>query len=727
MAKFASKIAVGITLASEKTMNAANPLRIALFASGNGSNAERVAQHFQQSTLGHVAVILTNNPKAGVLDRAARLDIPCKVLSKSVYGDGAALLGLLSELQIDCVVLAGWLKHIPDSVIAAYRGRIVNIHPSLLPAHGGHGMYGMRVHEAVLRAGDSVTGITIHHVNELYDQGEVIHQVQLAVQPGWTADQLAQEIHALEHAHFPIVIENLLTTLQAQQTAVAGFKKIETALISVYHKDGLDRIALQLQALGVKIISTGGTSDFLKGLGITVLDVADLTAYPSILGGRVKTLHPKVFGGILARRADAGDIATMKEFDIPAIDLVIVDLYPFEDTVASGAAEAAIIEKIDIGGISLIRAAAKNFKDVLCLPSRAHYDRFFDLLQDQQGAFSLEQRKYFAAESFDVSSHYDSQIYGYMVGEPRSYKASIQQGQVLRYGENPHQKAVFYGDLDAQFEQLHGKALSYNNLLDIDAALNLMADFQGGKPCFAVFKHTNPCGVATGGTLLEAWERALASDPVSAFGGIIICNGVVDADVAHAIQEIFFEVLIAEGFSAAALAILQQKKNRILLRRKSHVLPTTTVRTAVNGLLFQEKDNLLPETSVYTVKSSRQVTENELADIVFGEKIGKHLKSNAIAIVKQQQLIGSGVGQTSRVDALKQSIAKAREKGFDLKGSVLYSDAFFPFADSAELALQAGIEVLAEPGGSVKDQDTIDFCEQHNMCLIFTKYRHFKH
>ncbi len=727
MVNFAVKIAGTLPLVQNEMINAANPLRIALFASGNGSNAERVARHFQGSSIGHVALILSNNPKAGVLARATRLDVPSIVVSKSVYDDGEALCALLASQKIDFVVLAGWLKHIPDAVIAAYKGRIINIHPSLLPVHGGQGMYGMRVHEAVIAAGEAKSGITIHHVDEVYDRGEVIHQVELAVQPGWTASQLAEEIHALEHAHFPIVIENLLHTLQPQLQADLGMKRIETALISVYHKDGLDRIALELQALGVKIISTGGTSDFLKGLGIEVMDVADLTAYPSILGGRVKTLHPKVFGGILARRADAGDVATMADYGIPSIDLVIVDLYPFEDTVASGAAEEAIIEKIDIGGISLIRAAAKNYKDVLCLPSRAHYDQFFELLSAQSGAFTLQQRRMFAAESFDVSSHYDSQIYGYMAGEERSYKASIQQHQTLRYGENPHQKAIFYGDLDAQFEKLHGKALSYNNLLDVDAALNLMADFRSETPCFAIIKHTNPCGVATGATLKEAWDRALECDPVSAFGGIIICNGIVDADVAEAIQEIFFEVLIAEGFTEAALAVLQQKKNRILLRCKSHELPTATVRTAVNGLLYQEKDNLLPDTSVYTAKSKRQATENQLADIVFGEKIGKHLKSNAIAIVKQQQLIGSGVGQTSRVDALKQSIAKAKEKGFDLSGSVLYSDAFFPFADSAELALQAGIEVLAEPGGSVKDQETIDFCEQHGMCLVFTQYRHFKH
>jgi phosphoribosylaminoimidazolecarboxamide formyltransferase / IMP cyclohydrolase len=703
----------------------ADKLRIAVFASGNGSNAERIVQHFQDSELAQVAAIFTNNPQAGVIARAAKHGIACQVLAKKVYASGGELNRLLSENRIDFIVLAGWLKHIPGPVIAAYRGRIINIHPSLLPAHGGEGMYGDRVHASVLAAGEKESGITIHHVNEHYDQGEVIHQIKLAVQPDWDAAALAQEIHALEHAHYPQVIQELLETAAAQPRH--GLRKIETALISVYHKDGLAEIALKLHTLGVQLISTGGTSDFLKGLGLSVIDVADLTQYPSILGGRVKTLHPKVFGGILARRDEAGDVETMEEFGFPGIDLVIVDLYPFEDTVASGASEQAIIEKIDIGGISLIRAAAKNFKDVVCVPSRRHYAAFLEVLHQQEGTFTLSQRKYFAAEAFDISSHYDSHIYSYLAAEAKSYKQSIQKGIPLRYGENPHQKAVFYGDLDAQFEQLHGKALSYNNILDIDAAINLMADFQGGAPCFAIIKHTNPCGVATGKSFKEAWDRALECDPVSAFGGIIICNGRVELDVAEAIQEIFFEVLIADDFTTDALAKLQQKKNRILLRRKSHDLPKTMVRTAVNGLLFQEKDNLVPDPSVYEAKSKRQVTENELADVIFGEKIGKHLKSNAIAIVKQQQLIGSGVGQTSRVDALKQSIAKARERGFSLKGSVLYSDAFFPFADSAELALQAGIEVLAEPGGSVKDQDTIDFCEKHQMCLIFTQYRHFRH
>jgi phosphoribosylaminoimidazolecarboxamide formyltransferase/IMP cyclohydrolase len=460
---------------------------------------------------------------------------------------------------------------------------------------------------------------------------------------------------------------------------------------------------------------------------VPVDEVADLTEYPSILGGRVKTLHPKVFGGILARRDESGDMSTLEAYHIPAIDLVLVDLYPFEETVASGADQKTTIEKIDIGGIALIRAAAKNFQDVLCLPSRRHYSEFLTVLVEQAGAFSLHQRKHYAAAAFDISSHYDSHIYGYLSGGSGSLKVSESTVQTLRYGENPHQQAHFYGDLDAQFTQLHGKALSYNNLLDVDAALNLLQDFHDGPPFFAIFKHTNPCGAAVGDSLFHAWERALEGDPVSAFGGIIVCNGQVEKDVAEAISEIFFEVLIADSYSPEALEVLKQKKNRILLQLKSGKLPTLTLRSAVNGYLLQEKDNLQPDASVYTPKTDRQATENQLVDIEFAEKISKHLKSNAIAIVKNKQLIGSGIGQTSRVDALNQAIAKAKDKGFDLKGSVLYSDAFFPFADCAQLSRAAGIEVLAEPGGSIRDQDTVDYCQQHNMCLIFTSYRHFKH
>lgn len=708
------------------TFDAATTYRIVILASGNGTNAERIAKYFGDSELGSVVLILTNNKNAGVLERAKRLGIPAEVLSRNVYDDGEALTARLQAAQADLVVLAGYLKLIPEAVVETFAGRMINVHPSLLPRHGGKGMYGGRVHQAVIAAGDTRSGITIHQVNAHYDEGAPLLQVGLDVQPEWTADDLAQAIHQLEYRHFPPTIEFLLRNFEARNTEFV-MKKIETALISVYHKEGLEPIVRQLDALGTRIISTGGTARFIRDLGIAVDEVADLTAYPSILGGRVKTLHPKVFGGILARRADDSDMATMAEYDIPAIDLVIVDLYPFEDTVASGAEESAIIEKIDIGGISLIRAAAKNFRDVLCLPSMEHYEEFHQMLVDQAGAFSIDQRKYFAAEAFDISSHYDTHIYRYLSGTPRSLKISERRSRKLRYGENPHQEAHFFGDLEAQFDQLHGKALSYNNLLDVDAAVNLMADFQEGKPCFAVFKHTNPCGVAIGENMLEAWDRALACDPVSAFGGILICNGVVEADVAERISDIFFEVLIAEGFSEGAMAILQKKKKRILLQRKSHVLPGKSLKSAVNGYLLQEKDNLAVDSSVYVTKSERQATENQLTDIVFAEKVGKHLKSNAIAIVHNLQLIGSGIGQTSRVDALNQAIAKAKDKGFELKGAVLYSDAFFPFADCAELSHAAGIEVLAEPGGSIRDQDTIDYCEQHGMCLIFTNHRHFKH
>lgn len=670
-------------------------------------------------------MILTNNPRAGVLEKARTMGIPTQVLSKNVYSDGEALSACLQEAKADFIVLAGYLKLVPASVVNEYAGRIVNIHPSLLPRHGGRGMYGDKVHQAVIDAGDQYSGITIHRVTEHYDEGPHILQVRQEVGDR-TAEELAAAIHALEYRHFPATIEFLLRHPGADLKDL-NMKKIETALISVYHKDGLDQIVRELNKQGVRIISTGGTAAFIKDLGIPVDEVADLTDYPSILGGRVKTLHPKVFGGILARRDNESDMATMEEFEIPAIDLVIVDLYPFEDTVASGAEEAAIIEKIDIGGIALIRAAAKNFKDVLCLPSRNRYEEFLTMLVEQAGAFSLHQRKHFAAASFDVSSHYDSHIYSYLSGGSGSLKVSEPKKTTLRYGENPHQEAHFFGDLDAQFEQLHGKALSYNNLLDVDAALNLLGDFHAGAPFFAIFKHTNPCGVAIGDTLVQAWEMALAGDPVSAFGGIIVCNGRVEEDVAEAISEIFFEVLIADDYSPEALKVLKRKKKRILLQLKSSELPNFSLRSAVNGYLLQEKDNLEPDPAVYTAKTSRQATESQIVDIVFAEKISKHLKSNAIAIVKNQQLIGSGIGQTSRVDALNQAIAKAKDKGFDLEGSVLYSDAFFPFADCAELSRAAGIEVLAEPGGSIRDQDTIDYCQKHNMCLIFTTYRHFKH
>lgn len=504
-------------------------------------------------------------------------------------------------------------------------------------------------------------------------------------------------------------------------------KKIQSALISVYHKEGLEPIARSLHGLGVRIISTGGTAAFIKDLGIPVDEVADLTAYPSIFGGRVKTLHPKVFGGILARRDHEGDQKEMAEYEVPAIDLVIVDLYPFSETVASGADDQAIIEKIDIGGIALIRAAAKNHKDVLIVSNRGQYAAVNELLDSQSGATTLEQRRSYAAAAFQQSFSYDNAIHHYLAGSEQGLEVMHGQQQELRYGENPHQSAIFHGKLNKYFDQLNGKPLSYNNLIDVDAAVHLMQEFRSGDPCFAIFKHTNPCGVAIGKDLKEAWDRALACDPVSAFGGILICNGKVEVEVAESIKEIFFEVLIAEDFSEEALDVLKKKKKRIILKQKYFSFKDRSFRTAVGGVLEQGKDLLEISTGSYIQKSTRTATESEVRDIEFGEKVGKHLKSNAIAIVKDQQLIGSGIGQTSRVDALKQAIDKAGRMGFALKGSVLYSDAFFPFADCAEISHKAGIEVLAEPGGSIRDQDTIDYCINNGLCLLFTGHRHFKH
>ena len=510
-----------------------------------------------------------------------------------------------------------------------------------------------------------------------------------------------------------------------QRFSMHANRRIQSALISVYHKEGLEPIAEQLIALGVRVFSTGGTAAYLQQLGVDVEEVADLTGYPSILGGRVKTLHPKVHGGILARRGQATDVAELEQYDIPPIDLVIVDLYPFEETVARGATEAEIIEKIDIGGIALIRAAAKNFADVCIVPAQRYFEELANLLSEQEGAITLEQRKAFAAAAFDVSSHYDSHIFSYLNPREDALKISYSTAKELRYGENPHQRAWYFGDLEAQFDQLNGKALSYNNLVDIDGALALVDEFE--DPFFAVIKHTNPCGCAIGADGLDAWRKALAGDPVSAFGGILVYNGTVDAAMAEEIHPLFFEVLVAPDFSPEALEILAQKKKRILLKRKATPQPSTLHKSAVGGILVQEVDRAQTGSEELEYKTSRTPTTEELADALFGERVGKHLKSNAIAIVKDKQLIGSGIGQTSRIDALKQAIAKATDKGFDLKGAVLISDAFFPFADSVTLAHQHGIEVVLEPGGSVRDDETINYCENHNMCLIFTGLRHFKH
>ena len=505
-------------------------------------------------------------------------------------------------------------------------------------------------------------------------------------------------------------------------------KKIKAALISVYDKAGLAPIIEELNKHGVTIYSTGGTQTFIEEMNVPVERVEDLTSYPSILGGRVKTLHPKVFGGILNRRHLQEDQEQIAEYDIPELDLVIVDLYPFEATVASGAAHEAIIEKIDIGGISLIRAAAKNYKDVVIIPSQVEYASFLDVLRQQDGATTIEQRQHFARAAFNVSSHYDTQIYRYFEGsEHSSFKVSYQGAHVLRYGENPHQQGVFYGDLEAMFEKLHGKELSYNNLLDVDAAVNLMEEFKEDDPTFAILKHNNACGLATRSTLKQAYEDALAGDPVSAFGGILIANRVLDGETAVAVNELFCEVIIAPGFSSEALELLKSKKNRILLVQKEIDLPKKQFRTILNGVLEQDKD-LLTETKVHlNPRTNKTPTEFEIEDLLFANKLVKHTKSNTIVLAKNRQLLASGTGQTSRVDALRQAIHKAQSFGFDLQGAVMASDAFFPFPDCVEIAHNVGITAVVQPGGSIKDDLSIDYCNAHNVAMVFTGNRHFKH
>lgn len=504
-------------------------------------------------------------------------------------------------------------------------------------------------------------------------------------------------------------------------------KTIKSALISVFHKDGLAPIVEKLNDLDVTIYSTGGTETFIKELGINVVPVEDVTSYPSILGGRVKTLHPKVFGGILNRQDHEGDIAEMKEYEIPQIDLVIVDLYPFEKTVASGAPEQDIVEKIDIGGISLIRASAKNFKDTFTVSSMEQYDEFLEILSEKNGETSIEQRKKFAAKSFNISSHYDTAIFNYFNEDETVYKASEQTSKVLRYGENPHQKGYFFGDLDAMFDKLHGKELSYNNLLDVDAAVNLMNEFMGEAPTFAVLKHNNACGFAQRTTIKQAYIDALAGDPVSAFGGVLIANTEIDAATAEEIHKLFCEVVIAPSYTVEALSILKGKKNRVLLIQKTTQLPNQNVRTALNGLLVQDKDAKTDTITDLKYVTDSKPSESEISDLLFASKICKHTKSNTIVFTKNNQLLASGTGQTSRVDALRQAIEKATSFGFDLNGAVMASDAFFPFPDCVEIADKAGIKSVIQPGGSIKDQLSIDYCNANNISMVMTGTRHFKH
>jgi len=506
-------------------------------------------------------------------------------------------------------------------------------------------------------------------------------------------------------------------------------KTISSALISVFSKDGLEPIVKKLVTQGVTIYSTGGTQKFINDLGIDVVPVENITDYPSILGGRVKTLHPKIFGGILNRQDNASDVEEMASFNIPQIDLVIVDLYPFEKTVASGASHQDIIEKIDIGGISLIRAAAKNFKDVLCVSSVDDYAELLELISKDNGVVSYEDRQRFAAKSFNISSHYDSAIFNYFNqnNDEVVLKLSEQNGKTLRYGENPHQEGFFFGDFEAMFDKLHGKELSYNNLLDVDAAVNLMNEFLDEAPTFAILKHNNACGLAQRETLHQAYIDALAGDPVSAFGGVLICNTEIDLATAEEINKLFCEVVIAPSFSADALALLRGKKNRILLIQKLTKLPQNSVRTCLNGYLVQDKDSITDTVDMLETATTLSPTQSEVDDLLFASKLCKHTKSNTIVLAKNKQLCASGTGQTSRVDALNQAIHKAQSFDFDLNGAVMASDAFFPFPDCVEIANKAGIKAVIQPGGSIKDQLSIDYCNENEVAMVFTKTRHFKH
>ena len=504
-------------------------------------------------------------------------------------------------------------------------------------------------------------------------------------------------------------------------------KSIQSALISVFDKTGLEPIVKQLHQQNATIYSTGGTEDFIKKLGIPVVPVEDITAFPEILGGRVKTLHPKIFGGILNRQDNPTDKEQMIQFDIPQIDLVIVDLYPFEKTVASGAGEADVIEKIDIGGISLIRAAAKNFKDTVIVPSVAEYELFLQMITDGKGATTLEQRKYLATRAFHISSNYDTAIFNYFNTEDTYYKESIANGQVLRYGENPHQKGFFFGDFDAMFTKLHGKELSYNNLLDVDAAVNLINEFKNDGPTFAILKHNNACGLATRKSISEAYLAALACDPTSAFGGVLIANTKIDVATATEINKLFCEVVIAPAFDTEAIAILEEKKNRIILVQNEVALPQRQVRTCLNGILVQDRNNITDTKEDLKTVTITAPTAQEVEDLIFASKVCKNTKSNTIVFAKNGTLISSGTGQTSRVDALMQAIDKANAFGFDLHGASMASDAFFPFPDCVELAKKAGITAVIQPGGSIKDQLSIDYCNENKLAMVFTGTRHFKH
>ncbi|MDR0368959.1 MAG: bifunctional phosphoribosylaminoimidazolecarboxamide formyltransferase/IMP cyclohydrolase [Bacteroidales bacterium] len=491
-------------------------------------------------------------------------------------------------------------------------------------------------------------------------------------------------------------------------------KKIRNALITVFNKEKIDTIAHQLHGLGIQIFSTGGTYDYLQKIGIPATTIESITGYPSNFGGRVKTLHPAVMGGILYRRENSEDIKQAKQYNIPPVDLIIVDLYPFEETLKQTTDESEIIEKIDIGGISLIRGAAKNFEDVICVPSRDYYDEIIDILKQSEGFTSLEQRRKFAGYCFNVSSHYDTAISNWFVGEKE-----------LRYGENPHQQAVYHGNINDYFDQLNGKEISYNNLLDIDAAVALMGDLD--RYAFAIIKHNNACGAAQRDNLSEAWKHALAGDPVSAFGGVLICNATIDNDTAEEINKLFFEILIAPDYASEALEILKSKKNRIILKQKKYTLPAMQFRSLLGGVIEQQRDTSIESTNTLQYPTQKRPTKEQLEDLFYANKLVKHTKSNAIVLVKNKQLLASGMGQTSRVDALNHAIEKAKHFNVDLQDAVLASDAFFPFNDCVQIAAKEGITAIIQPGGSLRDQDSIDACNEAGIAMVFTGVRHFKH
>jgi len=503
--------------------------------------------------------------------------------------------------------------------------------------------------------------------------------------------------------------------------------KIKSALLSVYSKEGIEELARKLESYGIQIISTGGTFDFLVSKGIHATSIESITSYPSILGGRVKTLHPKIFGGILWRRNQLSDVGDVEKYEIPSVDLVVVDLYPFEKTVEATAGEEEIIEKIDIGGISLIRAAAKNYAHVVVVPSAGYYQALLDILAKKSGYTNLSDRRLFAARAFNISSHYDTEIFRYFSRQENvpAFKQSILVSKPMRYGENPHQKGTFYGDLDRVFTQLHGKELSYNNLVDVDAAISLAGEFS--EQTVAIVKHTNPCGIASRSSLKQAWLDALACDPVSAYGGIIIANGTLEADTAGELNKLFFEILIADGYENDALNLLKSKKNRIILQKNPFKFPQQQFKSILNGVLEQDKDLASEQITDFQYVTNKGPSPEETEALVFANKVVKHLKSNTIVLIKNNQLVGCGMGQTSRVDALRQGIIKARAFGFDPAGSVMASDAFFPFADCVEIAHEAGITAVIQPGGSIRDVDSVNYCNENDMSMVFTGIRHFKH